>query len=427
MNIDRIIEHNRKCIAFGAVENKIVEFLLSKGVVIERFLDNDDKKWGKEIYGKKIASVESLNETEKENAFVIITTYSHWEEMTEQLLKNNVRNILIAQKDIDDYKSAYYQGFCQNIDLVNLKIDTLHLELSGYCNCKCIYCPFHGYANLKDGKKALMTWETLKETVSQMKAAKTIEILDVVGNGEIFVNKEWYEMVSYAISELGIKKLVMYTNGMLLSEENVKKIIALSVEKIHLEISIDGKTPEENDEYRKGSLYETIKENVLRAKELISSDKRIDMVITNCYMEEQTGEPGQLLGMLEMPTPQFLQRDFKNIVCVSKHTLGLEDYKIPGYKTQKVKWSEESLLCLDIFHRIAVDSRGKMIRCSCWNAGVSEIADVRKDNLVDIWYKDRLLNEAREHFRSRINKKDFCTGCPRRGMGEYYLLKKNNC
>lgn len=418
MNIQNIIDNNKKCIIMGAIETGFTEYLMHKGVNIVKFIDNDEKKWGHMLYGKKIYPVNDLNVDEKENFLIIISTKRYWDEMTAQLRQLNVRNILIAQTDIDELSSVHYQAFLEKIDIDNLKIDTLHLELSGYCNCKCIYCPFHGYINLKKNKKSFMSWKVLRKVVAQMKKIKTIHTLDVVGNGEVFLNKEWFEMITFALSELKIKRLIMYTNGMLLNEENVKKIKELNVDSIHLEISIDGKTPEENDKFRIGSVYETIKFNINKALQIIQSDKKIDMVITNCYMDDK------VKNTMENDVPKFIKEDFADIVSVSKHTLGLKNYSIPGFKIKKIIWPEESLLCLDIFHRIYIDAMGKMVRCSCWNAGVEEIGDVEKDDLVSIWYNEEQLNLARAHLRNRIIEKDFCDGCPRRGMGDYYLLIK---
>lgn len=416
--------NKKSIILFGATDNHITRYIINKLENVKGFIDNNESKWGTLLFGKPIQSVVSMAES-LDDSVIIIATYAHWEEMSAQLERMNVKNYMIAMRDIEDFTTVQFQAFCNGINLDNPVIDTLHLELSGYCNCKCVYCLFHGVPNKKESYRALMTWDILEEIVEKMKVVPTITTLNVVGGGEIFLHPEWFEMMSYVVRELPIKKIIMYTNGMLLNEDIGRKIMNFAVEEIRLEVSIDGRTPEENDCYRKGSVYEVVKKNILRVRELFSTDDRIRLVITNCYPEVIDKERllrNRNIITHDLEVPSFIKRDFPDITAVSKRTLGQAGYMIPGFELVEVEWPAENNLCLDLFHVMAIDAMGKLLRCSCWEAGVMEIADIFKDDLIDIWYTDEQLQLARGHFLERNPDKDFCANCPARGMGKYHIL-----
>lgn len=416
------IKNYNQVFIFGAVENEIVEFILRKRIKIAAFIDNDANKWNSTIRNIPIKSVESIAERIKDNSIIVISTFTHWDEMEKQISKYNV-DCVVAYRDVRDFCGAEYQAFCNGIDVNNLVIDTLHMELCSLCNCRCVYCPFHGTSSIKSNK-GLISWDTVRKIVDAMRPVKTLKTLDVVGNGEIFIHKEWDIIIKYVIDELKIKNLVIYTNGMLLNDENIKKISRINVENVRLEISIDGRCASDNDKYRIGSVYEEVKKNVLDAIRLFEGDSRINIVITNCYpakvSEIQEGDSIESYGA---EIPFFLIEDFPSVSKVSKYTLAINESRdVPGLKKRKKFWSEKSLKCLDIFHRIAFDYQGNMVRCSCWQSSIDIVATIYSDDVLAVWYEDSVMNDARKNTLLSLDGRDNCHGCPLRGIGDIYFL-----
>lgn len=424
-SIEDLKNNTKKVYAFGDFTNNIASYLKRNGVCFSGVLDNDENKWGKEVEKIKVSPVDVLSEEHKDGIFVVITNYTHWDEMEKQISLFPAVECVVALRDLQDFNTLDYQAFCEGIDLHQLKIDTLHLELSSVCNCKCIYCPFHGPLNIKKNK-GLMSWDTLEKVLEVVHKVPTIETLDIVGNGELFLNKEWYEMTSYALERLKIKRVIMYTNGMLLKEENVRKIKKLNVDSIQLDVSLDGKNAEENDCYRLGSVYKIARQNVLRAQKMLKNDSRVRIVVTNCYpIERQQIPVDRVVKQDDVEVPSFIREGFLDLDKVSKWTLGCEGFdERLGLVKERVRFSDVDLKCLDLFHRLAIDAFGKMVFCSCWQGDVEVIADVFQDDIISCWFNNDKINYARNSIINGIEEAGICEGCPRRGFGEYILLAK---
>ena len=135
------------------------------------------------------------------------------------------------------------------------KLYHLFLEVTSRCNARCEHCGSScGYEKPKNeiSKEKLM--ETLKEISEHYDAS---EILLNVTGGEPFLRKDLFEIMDYAVS-LGYRWGIT-SNGILIDEELVKKIVKSKMSTIS--ISIDG-LKETHEAFRKvpGVLYRSTRE-----------------------------------------------------------------------------------------------------------------------------------------------------------------------
>ena len=124
------------------------------------------------------------------------------------------------------------------------KLYHLFLEVTSRCNARCEHCGSScGYEKPKNeiSKEKLM--ETLKEISEHYDAS---EILLNVTGGEPFLRKDLFEIMDYAVS-LGFRWGIT-SNGILIDEELVKKIVKSKMSTIS--ISIDG-LKETHEAFRK--------------------------------------------------------------------------------------------------------------------------------------------------------------------------------
>lgn len=427
-----------KIILFGLGngENSIAKYILRNYKNIVAVLDNDEDKIGKEVNGVKILEPSSsISYLTQEEVIVVITSLRYHDEMQQQLVRLGWKKekILVAVRDIPQFNDNSFKASLKGIDMDNPKPTVLNIEFSGFCNCRCMYCPFHGEPNLKEGHKGLMSWKTLDAVIEKIKNIPSIKIVDTTGPGEIFININWFEMLSRLIVNTTIEEVIMYTNGMLLDDDNIGKILSLPAKKISVEVSIDGESPQENDEYRIGSNFEQIKKNILNLKKNIDeTGKNIDITITNCYpttLEEIT-KYDYLIDSKQNSVPHFLKQNFDNIKVVSQKTFYYGKGTLENFEIVTVKWPKDYAdICLNLFNRLAINYQGELLRCSCGQAGIQGIADVFNDDILNVWYTDEEMNRARTNFKNNILEEDFCSGCPGKGKGEYGVLikkKKNN-
>lgn len=412
----------------GSQKRNMATYLMEHDENIIAVVDNDEEKQGKTINrGYKVQAVDILDKyKELDDVIIIITAHSAHTQIKKQLIDLgwDEERIIVAITDIPFFSSFEYKCYLSEIELKNPIPTLLNIELSGFCNCKCIYCPFHGEVNLKENHKGFMNEETMKAVINQVKKIPTIRAVDTTGPGEIFINTKWFELLQMLLDETNIEEVYMYTNGMLLTEDNIKKITMLHAKRIQVEVSIDGMNPTENDTYRIGAKYEEIRKNVYAAKKIFDQ-YNIQMIITNCYPGDirEIQKANNTINSKENTVPEYLKRDFPDIRIVSQITFFYGyDVELSKFSKVAVRWKDKESRCMNLFYRIAVDYAGNLLRCSCGHAGIEAIGDVFHNDVLEIWKKNKEMNEARDNFIKGTEQSDFCEGCPGKGLGKYYVL-----
>ena len=138
----------------------------------------------------------------------------------------NVRKIKIKNMDkIADYRRKLYEKPI---------LKDLFLEVTLKCNARCEHCGSScGDTILKDEISAKSLKKTLKDISEKYNAN---EILLNITGGEPLVRKDLFDIMKYA-SSLGFR-WGMTTNGMLINDEIINKMIETNMETIS--ISLDG-------------------------------------------------------------------------------------------------------------------------------------------------------------------------------------------
>lgn len=138
------------------------------------------------------------------------------------------------KSDQHQYALNVFQNFLHENGMYYM----FHLDLTNRCNEKCIHCyhPFEQY----DYSSEL----TLNEVKSLIDMVYDLGVfLITLSGGECLLRKDFFEILSY-ISEKGMM-VNIFTNGLLLTEENVQKLKQYRVKLVS--ISLYGDTAEVHD------------------------------------------------------------------------------------------------------------------------------------------------------------------------------------
>lgn len=127
----------------------------------------------------------------------------------------------------------------------------LKMECSSICNLKCKMCPLSNGLKRKQG---FLKFENFKYVFDQIKPA----YLNLTGIGEPFLNLDLFKIIKYAKSRGAMVKLD--TNGTLLNEKNIGKILETKIDIIST--SIDGTDKKSYEKIRIGSDFELVKRNI---------------------------------------------------------------------------------------------------------------------------------------------------------------------
>ncbi len=147
-----------------------------------------------------------------------------------------------------------------------------------FCNLNCKYCRPEDYIP----EKKEISDKRLLELVDESAELSVIEWI-IAGGGEPFVRKHVVMKMMDKIKEKGMKGSLT-TNGILLNEEDIKKIVEIAWN--NLFFSIDGPSAKHNDELRKKGSFEKAVKNlklINHFKKELYSDKPslgISMVLT---------------------------------------------------------------------------------------------------------------------------------------------------
>lgn len=137
----------------------------------------------------------------------------------------------------------------------------LKMECSAICNLKCKMCPLNEGLKRKQG---VLKFSNFKKVFDEINPA----YLNLTGIGEPFLNPDLFKIVKYAKEKNAMVKLD--TNGTLLNQENIRKILKTKIDIIS--ISIDGTDKSSYEKIRVGANFDAVKNNI---KALVRERKKI--------------------------------------------------------------------------------------------------------------------------------------------------------
>ena len=119
----------------------------------------------------------------------------------------------------------------------------VRIEPASVCNLKCIHC---ATGILEDKNRGVMSLETFEIVIKEIKALNP-RVVVLYHGGEPFINKNIFNMIRQ-LKSCGIGFIKTVTNSTLLDQSMLLEIIQSRLDSI--EFSLDGTSPEENDEMR---------------------------------------------------------------------------------------------------------------------------------------------------------------------------------
>lgn len=128
-------------------------------------------------------------------------------------------------------------------------LDWVQVEVTTYCNGACIYCPRSLTGNRWTNRK--MPLDLFHNLIPYLKYTNMVYLQ---GWGEPLLNNDIFEMIRVC-KDRG-KLTGFTTNGMLLTEDTIRKLVDLELDIIG--ISLAGTTAPTHNKIRKGTDFKTI-------------------------------------------------------------------------------------------------------------------------------------------------------------------------
>ncbi len=132
--------------------------------------------------------------------------------------------------------------------------EILTLMITDACNLSCPHC----LLNCKNLDPTPVKKEIIIGIIKEF-ADLGGEVLFLTG-GEPLSHPDWFEILAHACSLSTLSEIILQTNGSMVTGEDVEKIKSLNSEKLKIQVSLDGATPEVNDMIRgKGNFEAAVK------------------------------------------------------------------------------------------------------------------------------------------------------------------------
>lgn len=338
------------------------------------------------------------------DVFIVITTFRGHSEIVHDLLDMGFSydRFKIALKDVGFYTSYIVEFYRRKYDSLEFHPERVNIELSRNCNCRCIYCPMFGIHPVIKSEMGFMSWNVVKAITEQISKVTSITTGYFCGKGETYFHPECFEIIEYIMKNSNIKNLIFYSNGMLLNKETVHKLDSLRFNKLTLEISIDGETAEENDQYRRGSNYGIVRENIKYAMRYLSKKNVAFQILNTHPITEDYLKKNDYVIPYALPVPEFIQNDFPDVSKGSRSTIMFSNEELcegNGIVLRKkcVKRADFPYPCINAFNEINFDFRGNSLTCTCdMNSYNKPIANVFHDDVLDCWKNGNVMQTMRK-------------------------------
>ncbi len=273
------------------------------------------------------------------------------------------------------------------------------VDITEVCNLGCIHCAHPAFKLSPVYQKSMLDPELNKKMVDEVfhHGRNFTKYIRYTSNGEPLVHPKSYDMIQYAVINSGTK-VTLTTNGTLLNEKRMKKLLDTGLHMI--DISIDAFHNKTYKKVRVGGNLEITKKNVLKLLDLKAQSNGGTKIIVSFVEQNQNSNEIELFK-------KFWSKTGADEVLIRKlHTNSGSNSHENNKNKEKVRRP-----CLYPWERVVLTAKGKLSFCPTDWYGKSEISDYRNTEIRTIWSGEFYKDLRNQHLNSKFKNK-FCEKCP---------------
>lgn len=287
--------------------------------------------------------------------------------------------------------------FFRNAGSIPLDVD---VELANACNFRCTMCQ-QSTEWLKKADEKLMSWETLKNAVTQCKQLG-VPSMKVNWRGESMLDPEFVEKIKY-IKMMGIHEVQMNTNASKLTTELADQIIKSGLDRIIF--SCDGISKETYNKIRRGGDWDRFHANVTMFKQRRDAidatrkkNKGLPRIRINTSIQEANKH--------EISQVHYVFRNLADEVRFNTVYNPQQSNKLLGDERRQVKRKG----CPQIYQRLIISANGDVVPCCVDFLEKLKLGNVNKVHLKEIYNKrvGRIRKKHENHEGRTLPSCDKC-------------------
>ncbi len=284
-------------------------------------------------------------------------------------LKSFIQQGNILSHIIDRVKWHYFPRF----SIVSSFPTHLEIEVSSACQMRCPMCKTTEMTNSGIKFAGIMDFDLYKKIINES-AGESLYSVKLSWRGEPLLNHKIVEMVSYT-KDKGIKDVAFLTNGELLSEKMVRRLVDANLDWIS--VSFDG-MGEAYNKIRMPAIFEETIEKVRYIRQYRDKVKRKKPLIrVQSIHSAIRGKESEFLKLWEGIA------DRVNFIADQKRSINTKDYRHDPF-----------FLCPSPWQRMCISWDGKVVQCYGDYMESNILGNIKEKSLKEIW-RDRPFNELR--------------------------------
>ncbi|UCE43032.1 MAG: SPASM domain-containing protein [Candidatus Aminicenantes bacterium] len=272
----------------------------------------------------------------------------------------------------------------------------LWVELTSYCNYKCIMCP---NKDLRKEDRGFMDFDLYKNIVDESK--DFVFEINLAHRGESLMHPQLIEAISYAKKNRIFTRL--HTNGSLLSEEVSHKIIRSKLDR--LSFSFDGYDRETYEKIRIGGNFDKTLENIVRflqIKKKTRSKKPITVIEVINFNQKDKQE---YLKAKKSFHDQFKNLPLNNIVFREMHNW--------AGQIEKERQGKNYTVCPFPWNALVIYWDGAVLPCTQDFFGDFVVGNMKDSSLLEIWNGENMRYLRKKLAERSIAELKACSNCDR--------------
>lgn len=296
--------------------------------------------------------------------------------------------------------------YSENNGLIPLPV-VVRIEPASACNLKCTHCPTGVFTMPRTIMKPPVFERCLEELA---KHVPPIRVVSLYQGGEPFLNKHFMGMPR-RVKDIGVPLVKTISNGMLIKHDMIDDIVTSGLDLI--EISLDGRTPEESDQVRVKSDYEYIVEIV---RKLVEAKQRLNPEFRVTISNTQFQDPQNYDPDVDFPSPaEYLLKAFEPIaeeLTFNPNWARLWPSNLPAQRYDLLKDDRPYTVpkrCDLLDDMLNIRADGQVVACCYDLTSISNLGNIMEQSLEEIWNGDA-AREFRLQFEAG-NYPDLCKEC----------------
>jgi radical SAM protein with 4Fe4S-binding SPASM domain len=276
----------------------------------------------------------------------------------------------------------------------------LAFELASACNLRCVMCPVP-----TTSRAATLMDDGIFRRAADEAAEEKGFVLLPQGFGESMLHPRWASLLSHALSR-GVAPIILLTNGMLLNEKNLEKLMGIGLDVIV--VSIDGVDPKTYASVRVGGDLEVVEANVRRFLLRRGQNAGPRLVLRIIRMKETEAE---IEAFFSRWRPLLSPGDELRINEFNDWAGKVEDRSAPSAPVPGVLPTKRPP-CRMLWSNLSVHADGKVSACCHDSEDELVVGDLAKgETLHGIWNGEALADLRRIHREGRIEELPICLAC----------------